>query len=130
MVQPQISAKVPYFFVHKDLTISVGCLLLKHLHNLGDEKLPMAWLSSPYMQYFCGEQFMRHKFPCDPSDFVHFRNRIGEDGIKKIFEQTVLLHGKEAKSKLVLSDTTVQGNNITYPTDTKLAAMFRQHVVV
>ena len=64
---------------------------------------------------------MRHKFPCDPSDFVHFRNRIGEDGIKKIFEQTVLLHGKDAKSKLVLSDTTVQGNNITYPTDSKLA---------
>ena len=65
------------------IRFSVGCLLLKHLHNLGDEKLPMAWLSSPYMQYFCGEQFMRHKFPCDPSDFVHFRNRIGEDGIKK-----------------------------------------------
>ena len=103
------------------IRFSVGCLLLKHLHNLGDEKLPREWESNPYMQYFCGEQFMRHKFPCDPSDFVHFRNRIGEDGIKKIFEQTVLLHGKDAKSKLVLSDTTVQGNNITYPTDSKLA---------
>ena len=37
-----------------------------------------------------------------------------------IFTHTVLLHGKKAKSKTVLSDTTVQENNVTFPTDAKL----------
>ncbi|MDT8414303.1 MAG: transposase, partial [Flavobacteriaceae bacterium] len=53
----------------------VGCLLLKHLYNLGDERVPKAWEGNPYMQYFCGGVFFEHKFPCDPSDFVHFRKR-------------------------------------------------------
>jgi hypothetical protein len=26
--------------------------------------------------------FFEHKFPCDPSDFVHFRKRIGEEGVQ------------------------------------------------
>jgi IS5 family transposase len=73
------------------------------------------------MQYFCGYRHFEHKFPCDPSDFVHFRKRLGEKGIEKIFVHTVELHGEAIKSKQLLSDTTVQENNITYPTDSKLA---------
>lgn len=99
----------------------VGCLLLKRLENLGDETLAQAWIMNPYMQYFCGEAHFQHQFPCDPSDFVHFRKRIGEAGIEKIFAYSVRLHGPEAMSKQVLSDTTVQENNTTYPTDAKLA---------
>lgn len=59
----------------------IGCLLLKHLYNIGDETLEKAWIN-PYMQYFCGITFIEHEFPCDPSNFVHFRKRIGESGIK------------------------------------------------
>lgn len=99
----------------------VGCLLLKRLYNLGDESLASAWIMNPYMQYFCGEAHFQHKFPCDPSDFVHFRNRIGEQGIEKIFTYSVELHGKSARSDQVISDSTVQENNTTYPTDAKLA---------
>jgi transposase, IS5 family len=99
----------------------VGCLLLKRLYNLGDETLVSAWIMNPYMQYFCGEAHFQHKFPCDPSDFVHFRNRIGEQGIEKIFTYSIELHGKSAKSDQVISDSTVQENNTTYPTDAKLA---------
>jgi len=99
----------------------VGSLLLKRLYNLGDETLAQAWVMNPYMQYFCGESHFQHKFPCDPSDFVHFRKRIGEEGIEKIFIHSVELHGSKTKSKMVLSDTTVQENNVTFPTDAKLA---------
>lgn len=60
----------------------VGCLLLKHLYNLGDETLEKAWIMNPYMQHFCGRVFFEHQFPCDPSNFVHFRKRIGEKGVK------------------------------------------------
>ena len=100
----------------------VGCLLLKHLYNLGDERVPEYWVRDVYFQYFCGSVFFEHKFPFDPSDFVHFRNRVGEAGIAKIFAYSVKLHGAEVlkQAKFVLSDTTVQENNTTFPTDAKL----------
>lgn len=101
--------------------LMVGCLLLKRIYNLGDETLAEAWKMNPYMQYFCGMEHFEHGFPCDPSDFVHFRKRIGEQGVGKIFTYSVLIHGASATGKQVLSDTTVQENNTTFPTDAKLA---------
>jgi IS5 family transposase len=100
----------------------VGCLLLKQLYNLGDERLTEYWVRDVYFQYFCGGVFFEHKFPFDPSDFVHFRNRVGEDGIAKIFSYSVQIHGNEVpkQARFVLSDTTVQGNNTTFPTDAKM----------
>jgi len=99
----------------------VGCLMLKRIYNLGDETLAQAWIMNPYMQYFCGQSNFQHHFPCDPSDFVHFRKRIGEAGIEKIFVHSVELHGSKAKGKTLLSDTTVQENIISFPTDSKQA---------
>jgi len=63
----------------------VGCLMLKHLYNLGDDRLPEYWVRDVYFQYFCGCVFFEHEFPFNPSDFSHFRNRVGEDSIAKIF---------------------------------------------
>lgn len=60
------------------------------------------------------------QFPCDPSELVHFRKRIGEPGIEKIFQASVLLHGAQAFEREVVIDTTVQEKNITFLTDTKL----------
>lgn len=103
------------------IRLMVGVHILKHLYNLGDETLVEAWIMNPYMQYFCGEAHFQHQFPCDPSDFVHFRKRIGEEGIEKIFAHSVQLFGEEAKEEEQLSDTTVQENNTTFPTASKLA---------
>ena len=103
------------------IRLMVGSLMLKRIYSLGDETLASAWSMNPYMQYFCGMTHFEHRFPCDPSDFVHFRKRIGVQGIECIFSYSVELHGKEAKEKIVLSDTTVQENNTTFPTDAKLA---------
>ena len=107
------------------IRLMAGCLMLKHLKNLGDETLAKAWVENPYMQYFCGMRCFEHRFPFDPSDFVHFRKRIGEAGFEKIFAYSVKAHGEEkgtakAEAKWHLSDTTVQENNTTYPTDAKL----------
>ena len=60
--------------------------------------------------------------PCDPSELTHFRKRIGTDGAERILASTIDLHGEKAKEKEVVVDTTVQEKNITFPTDTKLAA--------
>ena len=103
------------------IRLMVGSLLLKRIYNLGDETLAQTWIRDPYMQYFCGRAHFEHKFPCDPSDFVHFRKRLGKQGIEKIFAYSVQMHGKDAQEKVVLSDTTVQENNTSYPTDARLA---------
>jgi len=103
------------------IRLMVGSLLLKRIYNLSDERLVEVWEMNPYMQYFCGVAYFEHKFPCDPSDFVHFRHRIGEKGVEKIFAYSVQLFGKAAKEKVTLSDTTVSENNTTFPTDAKLA---------
>jgi IS5 family transposase len=111
------------------IRLMVGCLLLKQMENLGDETLAKRWIRDPYMQYFCGMRCFEHRFPFDPSDFVHFRKRIGETGFEKIFEYSVHVHGEETKTetgkvsttvKWCLSDTTVQENNTTFPTDAKI----------
>lgn len=100
----------------------VGLLLLKHLHNLSDERVVEFWSLSPYAQFFCGERELQWGMACEPSELVHFRNRIGAEGAEKILAASIRLHGECAKEKEVVVDTTTQEKNITYPTDTKLAA--------
>jgi IS5 family transposase len=104
----------------KPIRLMVGLLLLKQLENLSDERVVEAWVANPYFQAFCGETRFQWQFPCNPSDFVYFRKRIGEDGARLIFEVSVALHGEAAKEAEVTVDTTVQEKNITFPTDTKL----------
>jgi len=108
----------------------VGLLLLKQIYDLGDETVMERYIDSPYCQYFCGEIYFQYKYPFDPSDFVHFRKRIGEEGMKKIFEQSIGLFGKEKVRKEVKEvrvDTTVQEKNITFPTDRKLTEKVIEH---
>jgi IS5 family transposase len=66
--------------------------------------------------------FFEHKFSFDPSDFVHFRTRVGESGMEKIFIYSVKIHGIEVpkQAKFVLSDTTVQGEQYNFPDGCKI----------
>ena len=67
-------------------------------------------------------------YPCDPTELVYFRKRIGKEGVEEIFAMSVLMHGKKAQEKQVIVDTTVQEKNITYPTDGKLAIKMIHHL--
>ena len=100
----------------------VGLLMLKYLQNLSDERVVEFWSLSPYAQYFCGERELQWGEPCEASELVHFRARIGTEGAEKILAASIALHGEKAKEKEVVVDTTTQEKNITFPTDTKLAA--------
>ena len=104
----------------KSIRLMVGLLLLKQLENLSDERVVEAWVQNPYFQAFCGMRHFQWCFPCNPSELVHFRKRIGESGAEKIFQASVLLHGDRALEREVVIDTTVQEKNITFPTDDKL----------
>jgi IS5 family transposase len=104
----------------KPIRLMIGLLILKQVYNLSDETVMGEWISNPYFQYFCGEVLFQWEFPCDPSELVHFRHRIGVGGVEKILAMSLLIDGKEALNEDVSIDTTVQEKNITYPTDTKL----------
>ena len=133
----QLARKIDWDKLEKDLTpyyaevgrpavpvrTIVGLLLLKQIYNLGDETVMERWLENPYWQHFCGEIYFQYRFPFDPSDFVHFRKRIGEEGMKRIFQESIHLFSKDElkqEVKEVRIDTTVQEKNITFPTDRKL----------
>ena len=105
----------------KPIRLMVGLLLLKHLENLSDERLVVEWKRNPYFQYFCGMTSFSRSQPCASSELVHFRRRIGEEGVALILSMSAKLHGNQALEEEVHIDTTVQEKNITYPTDGKLA---------
>jgi IS5 family transposase len=113
----------------KPIRLMVSLLILKQLYDLSDETIVEWWVENPYFQYLSGETIFQWDYPCHPTDLVYFRKRIGDEGIKKIFQMSIALHGKKAQEKEVLVDTTVQEKNITFPTDTKLYKRISEHCV-
>ena len=95
--------------------------MLKRLDHRGDETLMERGIENPTMTYFTGFDVMKHQPLGDPPDGRHLRDRMGPAGMEKMFADSVSLHQKEIKksSSMVLSETTVQGNNVTFPTDAK-----------
>jgi len=98
-----------------------GMLLLKEMFKESDESVVERWIENAYWQYFTGETFFQTQQPFDPSNFVHFRKRIGEKGLEFLLGQSVSLHPKAKTEDEVQIDTIVQEKNITFPTDSKLA---------
>ncbi len=104
----------------KPIRLMVSLLMLKHIRNISDESVVEQWAENCYYQYFSGEKVFACGAPCEASELVHFRNRIGEAGIELIFKESIRVNGKDARQDEGTTDTTVQEKNITYPTDNKL----------
>lgn len=120
----------------KPIRLMCGLLILKHVRNISDESVVAQWSENSYYQYFCGEKSFVANAPCNPTELVHFRKRIGESGIELVFKESIrvsLKHEEDKKNRdknngnktkkkddIVIVDTTVQEKNITYPTDSKL----------
>lgn len=104
----------------KPIRLMVSLLMLKHIRNLSDESVVEQWMENIYYQYFSGEKTYACGVPCEASELVHFRNRIGTEGIELIFKESIRINGRDGQEKEATTDTTVQEKNITYPTDNKL----------
>src|SRR5262249_13233377 len=63
--------------------------ILKHMHNLSDEALCERWVENPYFQYFCGEVVFRHELPFDRSSLTRWRQRLGEEQIVALLQESL-----------------------------------------
>jgi len=118
----------------KPIRVVVGVLLLQYMHGLSDENVLRMWVENPYWQYFCGYDFMEWEAPIDSSSLTRWRNRMGPERLEKILSMTVKASvdcgAVKAKDlKTIVADTTVMCKNITFPTDIKLFARAREHIV-
>jgi IS5 family transposase len=104
----------------KPIRLMAGLLILKPVRDLSDESVVEQWSENLYYQHFCGNTHFEPGPPCAATDLVHFRRRIGEQGLELIFQESIRVNGEDALEKDVVVDTTVQEKNITFPTDAKL----------
>ena len=107
----------------KPVRLMCGLLILKHLRNLSDESVVEQWSENAYYLYFCGMQEFSPAFPCNATELVHFRKRIGEKGMELILQESIRVNNKDNSDDhhdTAFRDSTVQEKNVTYPTDAKL----------
>jgi IS5 family transposase len=102
-----------------------GLFILKHMHNLSDEELCERWVENPYFQFFCGEVVFRHECPFDRSSLTRWRQRIGEDELAALLQESLSVAHRTGALKpkdleRVAVDTTVQEKAIAHPTDARL----------
>lgn len=114
--------------------LMAGLAILKHTYNLSDEVICEKWIENPYYQYFCGEEFFRHRLPLDRSSITRWRNRMGEERLQALLQESLAVATrtgaiKPADLARVIVDTTVQPKNVTFPTDAKLANRAREKLV-
>jgi len=114
--------------------LMAGLAILKAMHDLSDEALCARWLENPYYQYFCGEEFFRHRLPFDRSSLTRWRQRMGEDALVSLIQESLAAAvrtgaAKPADFRQVIVDTTVQPKNVMFPTDARLMHRARERLV-
>ncbi len=114
--------------------LMAGLAILKHTHDLSDEELCARWVENPYFQYFCGEEFFRHELPFDRSSMTRWRQRMGEERLQALLQESLSVAAKTGAcgrriSARVIVDTTVQPKNVMFPTDAKLLNRARERLV-
>jgi IS5 family transposase len=114
--------------------LMAGLAILKHMHNLSDEALCDRWVENPYFQLFCGEEFFQHKPPFDRSSLTRWRQRMGEEKLSALVQESLSVATKAGAAKpsdfsRVIVDTTVQEKAVAFPTDARLIHRARERLV-
>jgi IS5 family transposase len=111
--------------------LMAGLAILKHTFNLSDEALCERWVENPYHQLFCGEAFFRHDLPFDRSSMTRWRQRMGEEKIAALIQESLNVATRTGAAKpsdftKIIVDTTVQPKAVAFPTDAKLLHRARE----
>lgn len=112
----------------------ISLLYLKHAFDESDEGVVERWSETPTWQYFSGQAYFEHRWPCDPSLLVRFRRALGEEGVEALLAQTIqvalslkLIARQDLKTVIV--DSTVQEKAVAYPTDIRMLETARAKLV-
>jgi IS5 family transposase len=112
----------------------VALLYLKHAFNESDENVIHRWGETPTWQYFSGNEYFEHQWPCDPTQLGRFRKTLDEEGVEELLARTMevaitlkLIAKKELTRVIV--DSTVQEKAVAHPTDSKLLETARSKAV-
>lgn len=116
------------------LRLMTSLLYLKHAFNESDEGVIERWAETPTWQYFSGQEYFEHRWPCDPSLLVRFRRSLGEEGVEQLLASTInvavtlkLIAKKQLATVIV--DSTVMPKAIAHPTDSKMLETARVKLV-
>jgi transposase, IS5 family len=114
--------------------LMAGLTILKYTYDLSDEVLCERWVENPYYQFFCGEEFFQHELVLDRSSLTRWRQRMGEDKIKALLQESLSIAVKTdavrpSELSEVIIDTTVQPKNVMFPTDARLLNRAREILV-
>jgi IS5 family transposase len=112
----------------------VGLLYLQHAYDCSDEAVVNSCLENPYWQFYTGETYFQTEQPIDPSRLSRWCTRFGEEGVETLLMATLAAARKlgalkPASVDRVIVDTTVMPKAIAHPTDSRLLARSRQHLV-
>lgn len=114
--------------------LMVALLYLKHAFNESDEEVIQRWGETPTWQYFSGNEYFEHQWPCDPTQLGRFRKALGEEGVEELLARTMevavtlKLIAKRELTRVIV-DSTVQEKAVAHPTDSKLLETARAKVV-
>jgi transposase, IS5 family len=116
------------------IRLMVGLGYLQHAFALSDKAVVERWVENPYWQYFCGFDYLQLALPTDPSSLVRWRQRIGEEGMELLLQETIAAAQrakavKERSLERVSIDTTVQPKAIAHPLDSRLYHRGREILV-
>ena len=114
--------------------LMAGLHILKYAEDLSDDEVCARWLENPYYQYFCGEEFFCHSLPLDRSSMTRWRQRMGEDRLNALLQESLAVAVKVGAAKPVdftraVIDTTVAEKDVAFPTDAKLIHKARERLV-
>ncbi|MEQ1956857.1 transposase, partial [Mesorhizobium yinganensis] len=79
--------------------LMAGLAILKHTFDLSDDVLCARWVENPYFQYLTGEEFFRHELPFDRSSMTRWRQRMGEERITILLQESLAVAVKSGAMK-------------------------------
>lgn len=124
----------------KSVRLALGSLLIKEKLHITDEETVQLIRENPYLQCFLGYDSFKDEKPFDPSMMVHFRKRLGMDGLSLINETITKKHqekkessnpeppknkknaddGNDSNQGQLIIDATVAPQDIRFPHDVSL----------
>ena len=84
--------------------LMAGLAILKHSYDLSDEGLCERWVENPYFQYFCGEEFFRHRLVFDRSSLTRWRQRMGEERLMALLQESLATATRTGAEQILLAN--------------------------